>query len=133
MGARPPGPPATAAQHTGCVELSAEDFEELVADALDEIPPRLTALLDNVVILIEDEPPEHDPHLLGLYVGTPLTERGSNYTFYPPDQVFVYRGPLTRMCRDHDELRREVGITVVHELAHFFGIDDRQLHEWGWG
>ncbi len=115
------------------MELSAEDFEDLVADALDEIPPRLTALLDNVVILIEEEPPEHEPDLLGLYVGTPITERGSTYTFYPPDQVFVFRGPLTRMCRDADELRHEVSITVVHELAHFFGIDDRQLHEWGWG
>jgi predicted Zn-dependent protease with MMP-like domain len=104
-----------------------------VSDALDRIPGPLAALMDNVVVLVEDEPPPEEAGILGLYVGTPLTERDSNYTFRPPDQVFVYRGPLLRMCADPDELADEVAITVVHEIAHHFGIDDDQLHAWGWG
>ena len=115
------------------MDLDDDAFEELVADALDRIPGPLTALMDNVVVLIEAEPPADDPDLLGLYVGTPLTERDSGYTFAPPDTVFIYRGPLLRMCADADELAEEVEITVVHELAHHFGIDDEQLHAWGWG
>jgi predicted Zn-dependent protease with MMP-like domain len=116
------------------VDLDDDAFEELVADALDRIPGPLTALMDNVVVLIEEEPPAHEESdLLGLYVGTPLTERDSGYTFQAPDQVFVFRGPLLRMCLDAEELAEEVEITVVHELAHHFGIDDEQLHEWGWG
>jgi predicted Zn-dependent protease with MMP-like domain len=115
------------------VELSDAAFDDLVADALDAIPAPLAALMDNVVVLVEEEPPADDPDLLGLYVGTPLTERDSGYTFRPPDQVFVYRGPLLRMCADVEELAEEVEITVVHEVAHHFGIDDEQLHAWGWG
>jgi predicted Zn-dependent protease with MMP-like domain len=115
------------------VELAADDFDGLVADALDTLPPGLIALMDNVVVLVEDEPPEDDPDLLGLYVGTPLTDRDSGYTFAPPDQVFVFRGPLLRMCVDADELADEIAITVVHEIAHHFGIEDEQLHDLGWG
>ncbi len=116
------------------MELSEAAFEELVADALDRIPEPLAALMDNVVVLVEDEPPADEPDdLLGLYVGTPLTERDSGYTFFAPDQVFVFRGPLLRMCADAEELAEEVEITVVHEIAHHFGIDDEQLHAWGWG
>ncbi|MCW2856422.1 MAG: hypothetical protein JWR52_2037 [Marmoricola sp.] len=113
--------------------LDEDAFDALVADALDGVPAPLAALLDNVVVLVEDEPPPGEDDLLGLYVGTPLTERGSAYTFVPPDQVFVFRGPLLRMCADVEELTEEVAITVVHELAHHFGIEDEQLHEWGWG
>jgi predicted Zn-dependent protease with MMP-like domain len=115
------------------VHLSEAEFDDLVADALDRIPPPLAALMDNVVVLVEAEPPPDDPELLGLYVGTPLTERDSGYTFRPPDQVFVYRGPLLRMCEDTEDLAEEIEVTVVHEIAHHFGIDDEQLHEWGWG
>jgi predicted Zn-dependent protease with MMP-like domain len=115
------------------VDLSDAEFDDLVAEALDRIPTPLTTLMDNVVVLVEDEPPPEDAGLLGLYVGTPLTERDTNYTFRPPDQVFVYRGPLLRMCEDVEELAEEIEITVVHEIAHHFGIDDEQLHEWGWG
>ena len=115
------------------MDLDDDAFEELVADALDRIPGPLTALMDNVVVLIEAEPPADDPDLLGLYVGTPLTERDSGYTFQAPDQVFIFRGSLLRMCVDAEELAEEVEITVVHELAHHFGIDDEQLHDWGWG
>ena len=115
------------------MDLDEDAFEELVADALDRIPAPLAALMDNVVVLLEEEPPADDPDLLGLYVGTPLTERDSGYTFQAPDQVCIYRGPLLRMCSDADELAEEVEITVVHEVAHHFGIDDEQLHAWGWG
>ncbi|MET3962302.1 putative Zn-dependent protease with MMP-like domain [Marmoricola sp. OAE513] len=115
------------------MEISEDAFDELVAEALDAIPEGLARLMDNVVVLVEDEPPPDDPTLLGLYVGTPLTERDGNYTFFAPDQVFVFRGPLLRMCRDVAELAEEIEITVVHEIAHHFGIDDEQLHELGWG
>ena len=115
------------------MELQKDAFDDLVSDALDAIPDQLARLMDNVVVLVEDEPPADDPDLLGLYVGTPLTERGSEYTFHAPDQVFVFRGPLLRMCRDSEELAEEIEITVVHEIAHHFGIDDDQLHAWGWG
>jgi predicted Zn-dependent protease with MMP-like domain len=115
------------------VQLSEAEFDELVGDALDRVPSQLTALMDNVVVLVEDEPPPDEDGVLGLYVGTPLTERDSSYTFRPPDQVFVYRGPLLRMCADTDELADEIAVTVVHEIAHHFGIDDDQLHDWGWG
>src|SRR4051794_23764343 len=115
------------------VHLSDADFDDLVSDALDRIPPPLTRLMDNVVVLVEDEPPPGESGTLGLYVGTPLTSRDSGYTFRPPDQIFVYRGPLLRFCADADELAEEVLVTVVHEVAHHFGIDDEQLHAWGWG
>jgi predicted Zn-dependent protease with MMP-like domain len=114
-------------------EISADEFDDLVSEALDTLPPQLAALLDNVVVLVEDEPPADDPDLLGLYDGIPLTARDSSYTFVPPDRILIFRGPLTRMCHDAEELVEEVRITVVHEVAHHFGIDDQQLHDWGWG
>jgi predicted Zn-dependent protease with MMP-like domain len=114
------------------VTLSAERFEELVADALDEVPPRLMALLDNVVILVEAVD-EHDPQLLGVYDGVALPDRDSDYSFALPDRILIFREPLLAMCEDEEELREEVTITVVHEIAHHFGIDDRALHELGWG
>ena len=115
------------------MEASEQEFEELVAEALDGIPAELAALMDNVVVLVEPEPPADDPGLLGLYDGIPLTARGSTYTFAPPDRIFVYRGPLLRMCTSAAELVDEVRITVVHEIAHHFGIDDEQLHDLGYG
>ena len=114
------------------MDIEDDAFEELVAQALDGVPAELTALLDNVVVLVEPEPPAQDPHLLGLYDGVPLTERDSGYTFVPPDRIFVYRGPLTRMCTSAEELVEEVRITVVHEIAHHFGIDDDALHDLGY-
>jgi predicted Zn-dependent protease with MMP-like domain len=114
------------------VDIDEAGFEELVAVALDGVPPELAALMDNVVVLIEAEPPPEEPDLLGLYDGVPLTERDSSYTFREPDRIFVYRGPLTRMCASTDELVDEVRITVVHEIAHHFGIDDRALHDLGY-
>ncbi len=114
------------------MEVSDEEFEALVAQALDGIPPELSALIDNVVVLVEPEPPDHDPGLLGLYDGVPLTARDSTYTFFPPDRILVYRGPLLRMCATAAELVEEVRITVVHEIAHHFGIDDDELHDLGY-
>jgi len=109
-----------------------ERFEELVALALDDIPPELTGVMDNVVVLVEDEPPADDPELLGLYEGIPLTERDWAYGGQLPDRITVFRGPTLRMCRSDDEVVDEVHITVVHEVAHHFGIDDDRLHALGY-
>ena len=115
------------------VEVSRERFEVLVGEALDSIPSELTALIDNCVVLVEEEPPEDDPDLLGLYDGTPLTERDSSYSLVAPDRILLFRQPLLEMCEDEAEVVDEVRITVVHEIAHHFGIDDDRLHELGYG
>jgi predicted Zn-dependent protease with MMP-like domain len=108
-------------------------FEDLVSDALDGIPKELADLIDNVVVLIEDEPPPDHAGVLGLYEGIPLTERDGWYAGVLPDRITIYRLPILRMCRTADEVVSEVRITVVHEIAHHFGIDDDHLHELGWG
>ena len=115
------------------VEMSREDFEVAVGDALDEVPPQLMDLLDNVVFLVEDEPPDDDPDLLGVYDGVPLTERDDLFGAPMPDRITIFRGPTLRMCQDRDEVIDEVAVTVVHEIAHHFGIDDAKLHALGWG
>ena len=113
--------------------IDAATFEGLVAEALDGVPPELMALLQNVVVLIADEPPAgEEPDLLGLYEGIPLTERDGTYSGVLPDHITIYRGPTLRLARDWDEAVREVRITVVHEIAHHFGIDDDRLHELGY-
>ena len=112
--------------------MSPRRFEELVGDALDAIPPELLRLLDNVVIQVAEQDPD-EPALLGVYQGTALTERLSDYTFALPDTITVYRRPILAMCDDEDEVASEVAITVVHELGHHFGIDEERLHELGWG
>ena len=114
------------------MQVSDEEFDGLVAEALDGIPPELASLIDNVVVLVEPEPSADEPHLLGLYDGVPLTSRDSSYTFLPPDRILIYRGPLLRLCESAAELVEEVRITVVHEIAHHFGIDDDRLHDLGW-
>ena len=113
------------------MQIAAERFEELVGEALDAIPDALGRLIDNVVVLVEDHPPE--PGVLGLYEGIPLTERQDYGAFAMPDRVTVYRLPLCAMCDSEAELVEEVGVTVVHEIAHHFGIDDDELHRLGWG
>lgn len=112
--------------------MSREQFEDLVAQALDDVPAELSALIDNCVILVEDDAPSHDPDLLGLYDGTPLTERGGDYTMALPDRITVYRNPTLAMCTSEEEVVSEVNITVVHEIAHHFGIDDARLHDLGY-
>ena len=114
------------------MEVSEAEFERLVVDAIDLIDGPLGALMDNVAVFIEDEHPE-EPDLLGLYEGIPLTERGEYGGFELPDRVTIYRLSLMDICADRDELVHEVQVTVVHELAHHFGIDDDRLHELGWG
>jgi predicted Zn-dependent protease with MMP-like domain len=113
-------------------DVGAEEFEELVADALDGLPPELSALMDNVAIFVEDESAD-EPDLLGVYEGIPLTERTSSYVMAVPDRIIVYRLPTLRISADADEVVRQVQVTVVHEIAHHFGIDDERLHELGYG
>jgi len=115
------------------VDISDADFDLAVSEALDQIPEQFMDMLDNVVILVEDEPDGPDKDLLGLYEGIPLSDRDSYYGVVLPDRIFIYRGPLKRMCESHEELIEEIGVTVVHEIAHFFGIEDDHLEELGWG
>ena len=111
--------------------MGPERFDELVGEALDELPAELLRAMDNVVVLVEARHPE-DPELLGLYEGVALTDRTSDYGGVLPDRITLYREALVEMCADEDELRDEVAITVVHEIAHHFGIDDATLHRLGW-
>jgi predicted Zn-dependent protease with MMP-like domain len=115
------------------VLMTQAEFEEAVGDALDAVPADLLDLMDNVVFLCEDEPPAEDPDLLGVYDGVPLTERDSFWAAGSlPDRITIFRGPTLRMCATRDEVLHEVAVTVVHEIAHHFGIDDNRLHELGW-
>jgi len=116
------------------VEMTREEFEDAVRDALDEIPPDLARLMDDVVVLVEDEAPRDDPELLGLYEGTPLTERDGWWAAGSlPDRITIFRLPTLAACDDRDQVVEEVAVTVVHEIAHHFGIDDERLDELGWG
>ncbi|GLZ52692.1 metallopeptidase family protein [Actinomycetospora sp. NBRC 106378] len=112
--------------------VTPDRFEELVGEALDELPPELLRAMDNVVVLVEERHPD-EPELLGLYEGVALTERTSDYGGVLPDRITLYRDALVDLCADEDELRDEVAITVVHEIAHHFGIDEETLHRHGWG
>jgi predicted Zn-dependent protease with MMP-like domain len=114
------------------VEMSRQRFEELVSDALDEVPPRFADAMDNVVVLVE-EFNEDAPTILGLYHGVALTERSSDYGGVLPDRISIYRAPILAMCETEEEVVEEVLVTVIHEVAHHFGIGDRRLHELGWG
>ena len=114
------------------LEMDRERFEGLVDQALDGIPDELASLVRNVVVLVEDEPPEDEPDLLGLYDGVALTERWGDPMMQLPDRIFIFRGPLLEMCESEEELVEEVRITVVHEVAHHFGIDDDRLHDLGY-
>lgn len=115
------------------LDISRERFEELVSEALDQVPPELAELMDNVVVLVEDDPPPDDPDLLGLYHGTPLTERGYSYAGVLPDRITIFMNPTLRICQTYEDVVEEVQVTVVHEIAHHFGIDDERLHELGYG
>lgn len=115
------------------MQMERSEFEQLVSQALDSIPADVMAEVDNVVVLVEDEPPEGQ-RLLGLYVGYPLTERTNPWgTIRLPDRITLYQGPLQRRCATREELAAQVRITVVHEIAHHFGISDSRLQELGWG
>jgi predicted Zn-dependent protease with MMP-like domain len=111
------------------VDVPPEHFEALVADALDGIPEELGRLMDNVVVRIRDE---SRPGLLGLYEGIPLTNREQYGALAMPDRITIFRLPILERCRTVDEVVHEVRTTVVHEVAHHFGISDRRLEELGW-
>jgi predicted Zn-dependent protease with MMP-like domain len=105
-------------------------FEDHVRAALDELPPNLASALTNVAVVVEDENPD-DPDLYGLYHGVPLPER-SDMAGMPPDTISIYRLPLEESFPDAEELREEIRITVFHELAHYFGLDEDRLAELGY-
>jgi predicted Zn-dependent protease with MMP-like domain len=113
--------------------LSAEEFEKLVVDELDLLPDEMVDGLENVVFVTEDRPEDDSLDLLGLYDGVDLTRRG-NYGFGElPDRIILYREPLLAVASDLEELKDQIHVTLVHEIAHFYGIDDVELHDLGWG
>jgi predicted Zn-dependent protease with MMP-like domain len=120
------------------VFLPSDRFEDLVRDALDSLPESIAAMMDNVEVVVEEEPPDEllaglpaGHILLGYYHGVPLTRR-ENYQSVLPDKISVYRGPILRSVVTEDDVRDEVRRTVIHEIAHHFGIDDDRLEEFGW-
>jgi predicted Zn-dependent protease with MMP-like domain len=105
-------------------------FDDAVRAALDELPPEIAAGLRNVAVVVEDENPE-DPDVFGLYHGVPLPERG-DVAGLPPDTISIYRQPLEASFPDPEELRDEIRITVLHELAHYFGFEEERIAELGY-
>lgn len=123
------------------LDMPRERFVDLVAEALDELPEPFASHLENVDIVVEDEPTPDDlartgvspgGTLYGLYQGVPQTERGPGYTFVMPDKITIFRGPILRVCADEEEAYDQIAETVVHEIAHHFGISDDRLDELGW-
>jgi predicted Zn-dependent protease with MMP-like domain len=123
------------------MQMSLQDFQEAVDEAIDAIPDALAremAAMANVAVVIEDEyvpRPGEEPglELLGLYEGIPLTERDAWWDAGSlPDRISIFRGPILRSCGSRADVVHEIKVTVIHEVAHYFGIDDRRLHELGW-
>lgn len=112
------------------IQVAEPEFEELVADALDELPEPLVQMVDNLVVVVEDRHPTEE--LLGLYEGVPLTERDDYGGLVMPDRVTIYRLAICEICDTLEDVVDEVLVTVVHEVAHHFGIDDDELHRLGW-
>ncbi len=114
------------------LQLTAEEFEKLVVDELDELPDEMVDGLENLVFVVEDRPEDGTLDLLGEYQGVALTER-DRYGFGElPDRIVLFREPLLELCDDVEQLRDEIHVTLVHEIAHFYGIDDEELHRLGW-
>lgn len=111
------------------IDVDRERFEELVADALDELPEEFGRLMDNVWVTVEDRSPDG---LLGLYEGIPLTQREVYGGLAMPDRITIYRRSICRQARTEDDVVECVRDTVIHEVAHHFGIDDDRLDELGW-
>ena len=114
------------------LEIAPVEFDRLVEEALDSLPSEIAARVHNVVLLIEDDAPPEDPDLLGIYDGVALTERAANHAGDLPDRILLFRNNLLAMCETPEQLADEVRITVVHEIAHHFGIDDTRLDELGY-
>lgn len=124
------------------IDVPRSEFERMVGDALDEIPEALATELQNVAVMVEDWPTPAQLEvaavprggtLLGLYEGVPLTKRGPlSYSGVAPDRITIFQGPLTRRARDADALAAQVRVTVLHEVGHYFGMDDDRLRELGW-
>ncbi|KQO08564.1 hypothetical protein ASF06_10390 [Agreia sp. Leaf244] len=114
-------------------DIDAEQFEALVVAELDLLPDDMIDGLENVVFVVEDRPEDGSLDLLGLYDGVALTERGQYGFGEMPDRIVLYREPLLELVDDLDELKEQIHVTLVHEIAHFYGIDDTRLHELGWG
>ena len=129
----------TRINHRPLVEDVSVTFEDLVAEALDSLPDEIAARMDNVEVVVEDEPPGEQLRglgrggtLFGIYHGIPLTER-RDYGNVLPDKITIYRGPIVRYDRTPDRIREQVRRTVIHEIAHHFGIEESRLRELGWG
>ncbi len=114
------------------IQVSEERFDEMVDDALDKIPDEFARHMGNVVILVR-EFNEDNPSILGLYEGVALTSRTFDHTGYLPDAISIYKGALERFCHSEEELAREVEVTVFHEVGHYFGLEEDDLHRLGWG
>lgn len=114
------------------IDVDEDRFVELAEAALASLPPQLAGLLDNVVLFVEDDAPADDPDLLGLYDGVALTERDTTYGGVLPDRITIFRRPTLAICETEQDVVDEVHITVVHEIAHHFGIDDARLHDLGY-
>ncbi|MEW6455385.1 MAG: metallopeptidase family protein [Acidobacteriota bacterium] len=121
--------------------MTERKFEDLVEEAISELPFEILDKMDNVSIIVEDFPSKEDMkktgikspyHLFGLYVGVPLTKRTSTYGAVPPDVIIIYKKPLERAFRNENEIKRQVKITVAHEIAHHFGISEKRLRELGY-
>ncbi|MEO6941987.1 MAG: metallopeptidase family protein [Terrimesophilobacter sp.] len=115
------------------LELGAEEFDALVVAELDLLPDDMVDGLDNVVFVVEDRPEDGSLDVLGLYEGVNLTERGQYGFGELPDRIILYREPLMDVSENLDELKDQIHVTLVHEIAHFYGIDDAELHRLGWG
>ncbi|MGO2557082.1 metallopeptidase family protein [Brachybacterium sp.] len=120
------------------IQISREQFEEAVDDALDSLPEEVARTIaeSNVAILVQEEPtPEQSggSELLGLYEGIPLDQRSVFQGYAQPDRIFIFRGPLQRHAVSREHLVEEIAVTVLHEIGHLFGISDARLHELGWG
>lgn len=112
--------------------VTQDEFEEMINAALDTIPEQFARHMTNLVVLARDVN-EDNPTLLGLFEGVPLPEQHANHTGYLPDAVFIYKEALEAICEDADQLREEVTVTVLHEVGHYFGLEEHELHELGWG
>ena len=112
--------------------LTEDEFEQLVVDELDALPDEMVDGLDNVVFVTENRPEDGSLDLLGLYDGVAITERGQYGFGELPDRIILYREPLIAISEDLDELKDQIHVTLVHEIGHFYGIDDARLHELGW-